>query len=750
MNATADSQSYPQFIRAEHSFGAGATGQAGLSAFRYVPAVQNLPGQIRCLEQVPGGLLLTLDTLGRTAVHSFTHETPMDLYRQEQPTLDTLYLRLELWSDTVFRVLFSREKDPADPFGGIPAEARMLIGHREEVDFTLEEGQEEIVLTTRQLRITLDRSNARIRAFWRSTGELCFAQRREDFQTDDIHDLSLAELGGEFACFEALDLEDDEVIYGLGERFDSLTRNGRPVDFHNKDAVGTTSPRTYVNIPFYLSTKGYGLFLNTGAKVDWQIGTRDVSALQFCVAESRLEYFVLPGSTPAEILKSYCTLTGFSRLPPLWSFGLWMSRNSYTSWDMVDRIAADIRSNDIPCDVVCLDTAWFARDWNCDLKFSEERFPDPEGHMAKLKEKGFLVCLWQYNFIPPNEDNSHYHEAVAGGYLSKNAQGEPYQLPEECEGGWVKDVTVDFSNPEAREWYAEKIRKLIRMGAGTIKTDFGEGIAEEALYHSIQGKFFHNLYSLVYNHVVFNAIKDASGDQIVWARSGTAGSQRYPLHWGGDSQCSFEALAGTLRGALTAGISGIPFFSHDIGGFIGTPNDELYVRWAQLGLFSSHSRCHGCGDHTYREPWRFSPEACRIFRFYDKLRYSLMPYIYSQAEKCTRTGLPMMRALYLAYPQDRNVRHIDDQYLFGDSLLIAPVLKPLSRTTYRDIYLPEGVWFDYFTRERIESPGKWIRRKVDLETMPIYVKEGTVLSYRDPGQTLANGMGDTVKTEHWI
>lgn len=750
MNATADSTSYPQFLQAEHAARETVTDKNDLTAYRYYPTVENLPSGILEVERHPGAVLLTMGTAAKAAVHSFTHETPMDLYREETPTVDRLYLRLELWSDTVFRVRFSREKAPADPFAGIPEEARMLIGKAEPVDYTLEEREDALLISTARIRIEVSGKNGRIRALWADSGEEFFAQRREDFQTDDIHDLSLADMEGAYACFEAVELDTDEVIYGLGERFDSLTRNGRAVDFHNKDAVGTTSPRTYVNIPFYMSTKGYGLFLNTGARVDWQVGTRDISALQFCVADDDIDYFVIGGKSPREILRSYCSLTGFSKLPPLWSFGLWMSRNSYVSWDVVDDVAANIRKYDIPCDVLHLDTAWFAKDWNCDLKFSPERFPDPEAHMAALKEKGFHISLWQYNFIPPNEDNTHYHEAVEHGYLSKNTEGKPYQLPESCEGGWVKDVTVDFSNPEAREWYAEKIRKLIRMGAGAIKTDFGEGIAQEALYHSIEGRHFHDLYSLVYNHVVFNATYDASGENIVWARSGTAGSQRYPLHWGGDSQCSFDALAGTLRGALTIGISGIPFFSHDIGGFIGTPDDELYVRWAQMGLFSSHSRCHGCGDHNHREPWKFSEEACEIFRFYDKLRYSLMPYIYSEAEKCTKTGLPMMRALYLEYPEDRNVRHIDDQYLFGDSLLIAPVLKPLSKSAYRDVYLPEGVWFDYFTKEKIRSHGQWIRREVDLATMPIYVKEGTVLSYCDAQESLMDGMGEILKTEHWV
>ena len=747
---TTDSTSYPQFIQAQNTARGPVTDKTDLTAFRSWPAISSLPKSILSVEEAPGAVLFTLGTAGKAAVHSFTHETPMDLYRPEEPTVDRLYLRLELWSDTVFRVRFSREKDPRDPYAGIPADARMLVGEPEQVDYTLRQQEDRFLITTREIAVSVDGQTGCIRASWLDSGEEFFSQRKEDFQTDDIHDLSLSDLEGRYACFEALDLDTDEIIYGLGERFDSLTRNGRAVDFHNKDAVGTTSPRTYVNIPFYLSTKGYGLFLNTGARVDWQIGTRDVSALQFCVADDQIDYFVIGGREPRQIIARYCGLTGFSKLPPLWSFGLWMSRNSYVSWDVVEDVAANVRAHDIPCDVLHLDTAWFGRDWNCDLKFSPERFPDPAGHMAKLKEKGFHISLWQYNFIPPNEDNTHYLEAVERGYLSKDAEGAPYQLPEECEGGWVKDVTVDFSNPEAREWYAEKIRSLIRLGAGAIKTDFGEGIAEEALYHSIEGRYFHNLYSLVYNSTVFKATRDVSGDEIVWARSGTAGSQRYPLHWGGDSQCTFEALAATLRGALTVGISGIPFFSHDIGGFIGTPSDELYVRWAQLGLFSSHSRCHGCGDHNHREPWRFSEEACRIFRFYDKLRYSLMPYIYSEAEKCTKTGLPMMRALYLEYPEDRNVRHMDDQYLFGDSLMIAPVLKPLSKTVFRDIYLPRGVWFDYFTRERFESRGEWIRRKVDLATMPIYVKEGTVLEYQAAQDSLAGGMGKILKTEHWV
>ncbi len=747
MNTTPNSQNFPQFSQGTDS-NAEIPFKFELDNFRFYPAIQNRPFKIESIENEDYGILLTFSTIGKKAVLSYTHETSLYLYSPTPITNEFVYLHINLWTDEIFRVVFSKEKEIKNPCSKLPKDAQMLIGEPKKVDYSITEHKDTIVITTKKIEIKIDKETTKITANFLDGIEF-FSQKKQNFETADIHELGLAKLNDDYACFEALELENDEIIYGLGERFDSFTRNGRTVDFHNKDAVGTTSRRTYINIPFYLSTKGYGLFLNSSAKIDWQIGTIDTSTLQFSVLDSQLDYFVISNKNPKNLIKGYCFLTGFAKLPPLWSFGLWMSRNSYTSWDVVDDIATKIRENDIPCDVLHLDTAWFDRDWNCNLKFSEERFPNPKEHIEKYRKDGFKISLWQYNFIPPNEDNEHYQEAVKYGYLSKNKDGSPYQLPETCVGSWTKDVTIDFSNPDARKWYGEKIAELIKLGAGAIKTDFGEGIAEDAIYQNIDGKYFHNLYSLIYNQVVFDYSKSVSGENLVWARSGTAGSQRYPIHWGGDSQCTFEALASTLKAALSIGMSGIPYFSHDIGGFLGTPTDELYIRWAQLGLFSSHSRCHGVGDSNYREPWRFSKEACDIFRYYDKLRYSLMPYIYEEARKCTETGLPMMRALYLEYPEDRNVRYIDDQYLFGDNLLIAPVLKPLSKTNIREIYLPKGIWYDYFTKEKIESSGMWIIRKIDLQTLPIYVKEGTTLNYCDVKDHLQNGIDTIVKTEQW-
>ena len=745
----ANVKEYPQFT-VDNSDGISVGSLSRFDSFRHAPSVHNRVSAPEGFALIPNGVRFNCAVKARVSKLAYTHETALYLYGNAEPGLKQLYLTIEFWSENVFRVSLTRDGTLKDRLRGLPPEGHMLVGAPQEVEFTLSETDSEYVLATDKIQVRVSRGDGAVSAR-RSDGAEFFAQYRSGFKAADVYDMAITTSSdGDAAAFEALKLGSGELIYGLGERFDALVRNGRRVDFHNKDAVGTTSPRTYVNVPFYISTRGYGLFVNSTAPLDWQPGTLDAGALQFAALDDQLDYFVIAGDSPKQILHDYCGLTGFSQLPPLWSFGLWMSRNSYTSWDVVDQIAAQTRKYDIPCDVLHLDTAWFSEDWNCDLKFSPERFPEPEKHLAALRNKGFHVSLWQYNFIPPRANNTNYIEAAERGYLAVDGAGKPYHLPPECKGSWVDDVIIDFSNPAARAWYAEKIEGLMRMGAAAIKTDFGEGIPEQAHYANVDGKFFHNAYSLIYNATVSGAVKRATGDDVVWARSGTAGSQRYPLHWGGDSQCTFDALAGTLRGALSVGISGIPFFSHDIGGFIGMPDDELYIRWAQLGLFSSHSRCHGAGDNTYREPWRFSQQALEIFRRYAKLRYSLMPYIYAQAAECVRTGLPMMRALYLEYPDDRNVWHIDDQYMFGDSLLIAPVLRPLSESAVREIYLPRGVWFDYFTKARIESRGEWIRRDVDLQTMPIYVKQGAVLKYCNADTTLADGMGECVKIEEWL
>ncbi|MBC7185976.1 MAG: DUF4968 domain-containing protein [Calditrichaeota bacterium] len=678
----------------------------------------------------------------------WTHETHMH-QMAEQPGADSPPVGVEItfWSPDVFRVRFGWGTLPEQEQDFPPPEARMLVGAPRS-DFRLRVREHETGWDVESGAITLhiDRAPFRLWAT-EANGRLFWQQRKSELFTSDIFDTSLAALPGRHACFEAFVLDGQDEVFGLGERFDHVARKGRQVDFWNKDAIGTSTPRSYINVPFLLCTQGYGLFVNCSARTEWEIGTMEAFTLGFGVEEEWLDYFVIHGPTPAEILRRYCELTGFAPTPPVWSFGLWMSRNSYISWDVVHEVAQGLRQRHIPADVLHLDSYWFEEDFNCDLRFSATRFPEPAKHMAELRKQGYRVSLWQYNFVPPRANNPNYLEGVKRGYFAKDRKGDVFRHPARLEGMWLDDAIIDFSNPKAMAWYTEQIKGLLRMGAATIKVDFGEGIPEEAVYARIAGHRFHNLYSLVYAAAIANAVHEVTGEWIIWARSGTAGSQRYPVHWGGDSQCSFFGLAGTVRAALSMGLSGFPFFSHDIGGFIGRPSAELYVRWAQFGLFSSHARCHGAGNDNPREPWTFGQEAEEIFRQYAQLRYRLLPYIYDQARKCSATGKPMVRALCIDYPEDRNVWHIEDQYLFGDAFLIAPVLQPLAESNTRTLYLPAGVWWDYWTKKRVRSRGEWITRPVDLRTMPMYVKGGSIIPYGEERECTDNRVGPVVEVE---
>lgn len=678
-----------------------------------------------------------------------THETTLNQFKQQPDINGEIEVFLDFWSTGILRVRYgAKPVDLTEP--SFPAKGQgMLVGEPEEdVSFTVTEDEQFVFAKTSELTLKINKARFCISGY-SADGKLLFEQQHNALPPVDILDMSLAQCEGDTAAFEAYAISSKEEIYGLGERFDHLNRRGAVTEFWNKDAFGTSNRRTYINIPFVLSTANYGIFLNSSARTEWEIGTKEASTLSFGTEMDVMDYFLIAGNSMQQVLYRYSGLTGFSPVPPIWSFGLWMSRNSYLSWDIVHEVADGLRLRGIPADVLHLDTAWFQKDWNCDLRFSTDRFAEPKKHMDELKQQGFRVSLWQYNFIPPNEDNVNFVEAREKGYLVKNKNGELFRYDNDLPGSWKDDAIIDFSNPEAAKWYGDQIKKVIAMGASAIKTDFGEGIPKNGVFANIEGKNFHNLYTLIYNQTIFNATKEVSGDSIVWARSGTAGSQRYPLHWGGDSQCNFAGLAGTIRAGLSAGLSGIIFYSHDIGGFIGRPTPELYARWAQVGLFCSHARCHGGGNNNSREPWAFGPEAEAIFTYYAKLRYRLLPYIITEAHYCASHAVPMMKAMILEDGDDLNLRTIDDQYLFGRSMLVAPVIEPMEHTTVRQIYLPEGIWYNYETKQKVTSRGEWISLEVTLETLPIFIKSGSVIPYGEDKQSTGNTIWPITRVEFY-
>ncbi|MDR2804636.1 MAG: alpha-xylosidase [Dysgonamonadaceae bacterium] len=516
----------------------------------------------------------------------------------------------------------------------------------------------------------------------------------------------------------------DECFMGTGERFAKMDLSGRTVQLRNQDGQGVNNRRTYKNIPFYLSSEGYGLFLHTSSLSKFSFADHSTRSVQALVEEPQLDLFLIGGSRPEQILFGYRQLTGFPSLPPLWSFGVWMSRMTYFSADEVNEICDRLRKEKYPCDVIHLDTGWFETDWLCEWKFNQKRFPNPTQFIRNLKAKGFRISLWQLPYIAYEAEQ--YREAVENSYISKserNMRGASNFSVQDYAG------TIDFTYDKATEWYKRLLKNLLDMGVACIKTDFGEDIHLEAEYHAMTPDKLHNLYPLLYQKAAYEITRETTGEGIIWARAGWAGCQRYPLHWGGDSASSWDGLAGSLKGGLHLGLSGFGFWSHDVPGFHSLPNfmnsvidPVVYVRWTQFGVFSSHIRYHG--SHK-REPWRY-PEIADIIRKWWQLRYQLIPYLLQQSEITTQTGYPVLRALWLHHPNDKTVLHIDDQYYFGENILVAPVMNSQG---IRDIYLPEGKWVHFFSGEIWEGK-QWLKAiETPLDEMPVFVKYGAEIPW---------------------
>ena len=515
----------------------------------------------------------------------------------------------------------------------------------------------------------------------------------------------------------------DECFAGTGERFTKMDLSGHTFFLKNQDGQGVNNRRTYKNIPFYLSSRLYGTFYHTCAHSKLSLADVSTRSVEFLSDQALLDVFLIAGDSVEEILRGYRDLTGYPSMPPLWSFGIWMSRMTYFSADEVEEICRRMRAEHYPCDVIHLDTGWFRTDWLCEWKFNEERFPDPKAFIHRLKEQGYRVSLWQLPYVA--EDAEQIDEARRNDYIA------PLTRQQASEGSNFSALdyagTIDFTYPAATNWYKGLLKNLLDMGVTCIKTDFGENIHMDARYKGMPPELLNNLYALLYQKAAYEVTKEVTGDGIVWARAAWAGCQRYPLHWGGDSCSSWDGMAGSLKGGLHFGLSGFAFWSHDVPGFHTLPNfmnsivdDKVYMRWTQFGVFSSHMRYHGTNK---REPWHY-PAIAPLVKQWWKLRYRLLPYLVEQSRKATETGYAVLRALVFEHPEDRVCWHIDDEYYFGDDFLVAPVM---NSDDCRDIYLPEGDWVNFFTGERLRG-GRWLYGvKVPLEEMPVFVREGAII-----------------------
>jgi alpha-D-xyloside xylohydrolase len=537
--------------------------------------------------------------------------------------------------------------------------------------------------------------------------------------------------GQRVAFHDSFTVEPDEHFYGFGEQFTGFDKRGQRLVMWNVDAYGAHSEHAYKNVPFFVSTKGYGIFVDSLAGPHFDMANSNHAVFSLVVPDNALDYYVIAGLDLKSVIQRYTSLVSFPILPPKWAFGLWMSSGfkEETAAEAIQR-ARQIRAHNIPCDVLHIDCYWQRWGRWSEMIWDKENYPDPAGMIRELKAMGFKVCLWINSYI--GIESERFTEAKEQGYFLKTPQGDVYVLPL---WNWYHPPVgiVDFTNPAAVRWFKELLRPLLRMGVDVFKTDFGEGVPADAVaYNGMTGVQLHNYYTLLYNDVVAEVTREETQRAgLVWGRSTYTGGQRHAAQWSGDPNCTYSALASTLRGGLSMAMCGHAFWSHDVGGFHGRPTPEVFVRWTQFGMFSPLCRAHGT---TTRLPWDYGEDALRIFRDYARLRYRLLPYLYTYASLAAKTGLPILRPIVLEFPDDPHTYTMDLQYMFGSELLVAPIY---NSSGHRPVYLPGGKWIDFYTHEVITGPQT---RFIDapLDVLPLYVRANALIPTIEPTEYVSD------------
>ena len=521
---------------------------------------------------------------------------------------------------------------------------------------------------------------------------------------------------------ETLLLDPEDHFYGSGERFGRLDLVGRSVRVWNRNPYGARSELAYKNLPIVIGSRGYGLFVDVPTAVDFDLGRRSNRAYTVEAEGDELDYYLITG-TPKEIVSAYTELTGRPAVPPEWAFGLWASTCfvQFTEASVLE-VARRLRAEGIPCDVFHLDSFWQRAYMWCDFEWDAARLPDPRRLLAELHREGFHNCLWINPYV--SLQSALYMEGATHGYFLKRPDGSIYHpigWSQRTERGMGLCAIIDFTNPAAAAWYRRKLDEQLELGADSFKPDFAEEIPADAVFaNGLTGSEMHNPYPLLYQKEVFDATRARADRVVAWSRSAAPGVQRYPGHWSGDPECTFLDLANTLRGGLAASMSGLAYWSHDMGGFWGDPSPELFVRWSQCGFFSALSRFHGA---TPREPWRYGEEALRIFRAYARLRSRLVPYLVSYGWQASEDGVPLMRPMAMEFSDDPAGYAFDLQYCLGRELLVSPVVRADGMVT---TYLPRGKWTDWWTGAAHEGPTT-IQRRVPLEELPLYVRDDSLV-----------------------
>lgn len=660
----------------------------------------------------------------------YVYNTQIDCDGELRPVVDweragdhfQAFVRIEVYQNGIFRILAGEGEREREHHTVMLEDVPALLPE----DCTVWEADGEL-----QIRTETCRAAVNLEAFGFSIYDLdkrlVYRQENDDMVLDFTYEsfpFGFAENPGtgERIAVCSSRMEHDENFFGFGEQYSPVNKRMQEVDVFITDPLSVGSPRTYVSLPFYFSSKGYGMYVNTHFRSKFFMGNRSNRSTSCHIyGEELIDIFYIFGKEPKEILKRYTDITGKSPMVPKWSLGLWMSRCSYKTEEEVLTVAREMRKRDIPCDVINIDTDWFEIPWACDWKFGSHNFPHAKEMIEELKGMGIKLCLWQKPYVTAEHLPDMMKEMEGKGWVPCNQFGEVAR----------SNPVIDFSNPECCRWYKDQLIRLHKMGVDVIKTDMGEGAPPEGIYAGYTGEEIHNIYTYLYSRAAYEAAKEVVEEPMLWGRSTYAGGQKYPIHWAGDPFTDFDGLRFSIRGGLSMGMSGFTYWSHDIGGFLGRPTEEVYIRWVQAGMFCSHARCHGADNP--REPWTFGERAERIFRKYDKLRYRLIPYIYSTAYVRGKEGLPVMEHLYLANPDDRNCIGIDDEWMFGDAFLAAPILREDNR---REVYYPEGIWYHQFS-DAVEEGMQYRTVEMELEDMPLYVKAGSIVPVAEERENIS-------------
>lgn len=601
-------------------------------------------------------------------------------------------------------------------------EPEFELYQKEEQPLTVTSDEEKLTVTSGGLTLEIGKKNWYMA--YRRGNEVITRSAAKDLacmKTDWKGDAYDKGDGTETYMRQQLTMGVGELIYGLGERFTAFTKNGQSVAIWNEDG-GTSTYQSYKNIPFYISNNGYGVFVNHPEKVEFEIGTEQVTKTAFSVEGGYLDYYLFNGPSMKEVLERYTDLTGKPSLPTPWTFGLWLSTSFTTNYDeeTVMSFVDGMLDRGIPLRTFHFDCFWMKEFHWTDFVWDSRVFPDPKGMLSRIKAKGLNICVWINPYIA--QESCLFAEGMEKGYFVKRTNGDVWQWDM-----WQPGMAlVDFTNPDACTWYQEKLAGLLDMGVDCFKTDFGERIPVDGIeyFDHSDAKKMHNYYTYLYNKTVYDILekKRGKGEAVLFARSATVGGQKFPVHWGGDCWSDYESMEESLRGGLSLLMSGFGFWAHDIGGFESTSTPDVYKRWVAFGLLSSHSRLHG--STSYRVPWAYDEEAVDVVRFFTRLKARLMPYLYKTAIQANKTGVPTMRSMVLEFTEDRTCHYVDKQYMLGDSLLVAPIFNEESLADY---YLPAGRWTDFFTGE-VKEGGRWIQEKHGYLSVPLLVKENSIVA----------------------